>query len=397
MNKVYDNIIIGSGITGLTIARQLLSKNIDYLILDQNSSLGGKISTISSDGYNLDNGFQILLKDYPKLNLFPEINQINYKTFKSGFAIKKEKKIFKVLNPIKNTTAFFYNNTFPGFTIKDKYLLIKLFILSNKYENLDIDVITFLKNFGFSKIFINDFFISFFQGVFLDKKLNVPIRYFLFIYKLFALSDVCIPKNGINEIMKEISKKLDLKKIKQKTKVNKISNNYLTTNNGETLYFKKLFCTDPSLENIIDTVINKSLFKNIKYNATKCFYFKVRIKNVVDTLIYLNPESKIITNMSFNKLKDNEFILSASTLLLDTNKDTIENEILSYFIDMEEISFIKQVEVLSALPSNQEFFNYKNKSFYQYTNDIYFAGDYLSEPSLNGSIQSGINVVRSLY
>ena len=42
MKKIYDNIIIGCGITGLTIAKLLSIKNIDYLIIDKNSSPGGE-------------------------------------------------------------------------------------------------------------------------------------------------------------------------------------------------------------------------------------------------------------------------------------------------------------------------------------------------------------------
>ncbi|MBT3475585.1 NAD(P)-binding protein [bacterium] len=397
MNNSYDNIIIGSGITGLTIAKLLSAKNISYLILDKNITMGGKISTISLSEYNLDRGFQILLRDYPTLKLFPEINNIPYKKFKSGFAIKKKDKIFKVLNPLKNFQAIFFNNTFPGFTIKDKYLLIKLFMLSNRYENQNIKVLKFLKDFGFTESFINDFFISFFQGVFLDKKLNVPLRYFFFIFNLFATSQVCIPQYGINQIIQKIAEKLDYRKIKQNVKVEQIYSNYLTTNSGETFYFKKLLCTDPQIEGAIDQKINKGFFKNLEYNSTRCFYFKVKIKDIDDCLIYLFPESKNIANMSFNRLDNDQLILSASSLSINSDKDTIENEILSYFKNMDEINFLKDIKVVNALPSTKDLFNFRDKCFYEYSNQIYFAGDYLSEPSLNGSIQSGTNLVVSLY
>jgi hypothetical protein len=40
----------------------------------------------------------------------------------------------------------------------------------------------------------------------------------------------------------------------------------------------------------------------------------------------------------------------------------------------------------------ENFYKYKNKSFMKYSDNIFFAGDFLSTPSLNGAIESGINV-----
>ena len=73
MSKSYDNIIIGSGITGLTIAKLLNNGNEDYLIIDKKKSVGGKLSTENHLGYKLDCGFQILLEDYPNLKKLHKI------------------------------------------------------------------------------------------------------------------------------------------------------------------------------------------------------------------------------------------------------------------------------------------------------------------------------------
>ena len=118
MKSIYDNIIIGSGLTGLTIAKLLSSKKIDYIILDKNKDAGGRISTNNSTRYNLDEGFQILLEDYPNLGIFPEINNSSFKRFESGFITKKERSLYKVLNPLKNIKGLFFDNSFESsFTI----------------------------------------------------------------------------------------------------------------------------------------------------------------------------------------------------------------------------------------------------------------------------------------
>ena len=94
MSKSYDNIIIGSGITGLTIAKLLNNKNEDYLIIDKNNSVGGKLSTENHLGYELDCGFQILLEDYPNLKIFPEIYNLESKRLSSGFITIKQENFY---------------------------------------------------------------------------------------------------------------------------------------------------------------------------------------------------------------------------------------------------------------------------------------------------------------
>ena len=396
MKNIYDNIIIGSGLTGLTIAKLLSSKKIDYIILDKNKDAGGRISTNNSTRYNLDEGFQILLEDYPNLGIFPEINNSSFKKFESGFITKKGNSLYKVLNPLKNIKGFFFDNSFPGFTLKDKYLLGKLIFLSKKYENQEIPVKNFLKDFGFSDTFINDFFISFFQGVFLDNNLNVPLKYFLFIFSLFSKSNVSIPINGMNQIVQEILLKLDSSKLKLNKEVVNIKADSIETDDGEIFYFKKLFCTDPQIEKLIDKRLNQNFFKRISYNSVQCFYFLADMIDVDDRFIYLFPESKNITNMCLKKLENDRFIISASSLCMEISENAIEKEISVYFDNIKNIKFLEAFKILNALPSNPKFFNFQKKSFYQYSSNIYFAGDYLSYPCLNGSIQSALNLVRSL-
>ena len=396
MSKSYDNIIIGSGITGLTIAKLLNNKNEDYLIIDKNNSVGGKLATENHLGYELDCGFQILLEDYPNLKIFPEIYNLEAKRLSSGFITIKQENLYKILNPFKNIKGLSPANTFPGFTLKDKYLLLKLILLNKKYKNKKIPVKDFLKNFGFSHTFIKNFFVSFFQGVFLSKDLNVPLKYFLFIFSLFSKSNVSIPINGIDQIAKNIASLLDSSKIIFNKEIINIGINSIKTKDGDNFNFKNLYCTDPKIEKLINKELNQEFFKDITYNGTQCFYFISDMVDINEDFIYLFPDSNNITNIYFKKVSQDELLVSVSSLSMEVSKNTIEKEILGYFSSMKNIRFLNSYKIPDALPSNPKFFNFQEKSFYKYNNNIYFAGDYLSSPCLDGAIQSGINLVESL-
>jgi len=51
INQSYDTIIIGAGISGLTVAKHI--KN-NYLIIEKNNECGGLSSQYSDNGYDFD-------------------------------------------------------------------------------------------------------------------------------------------------------------------------------------------------------------------------------------------------------------------------------------------------------------------------------------------------------
>ena len=141
--------------------------------------------------------------------------------------------------------------------------------------------------------------------------------------------------------------------------------------------------------NILRKKINDKL-KKVKNE--KIFYI------IFDYIKDNNIKYTLNSNGVFFNFKDlNRKMLNEINKIIDNNIIIKkENKINTIFNNMKSIKFLKTFKIQNALPSNPKFFNFQEKSFYRYTNNIYFAGDFLSYPCLNGSIQSGINLVESL-
>ena len=73
-------IIIGSGLSGLACALDLLKEGVSVQLLEQEDAPGGRVRTDSVDGFLLDRGFQVYLDAYPnasqlttRLTILPSI------------------------------------------------------------------------------------------------------------------------------------------------------------------------------------------------------------------------------------------------------------------------------------------------------------------------------------
>lgn len=154
MNKKI--IVIGSGVSGLSIAARLLSKGFDVTVLEKNSTVGGKTNHFEIDGFkfNLTASIMMFFKDY--IEIFKYCNE-DYKNYFSIMPIKdlyrvfyKDKKFFdfssdffkliKTLNEItdkdvKETYSYFnfLCDNYKKYHIANEHFLNKAFIYKGEF------------------------------------------------------------------------------------------------------------------------------------------------------------------------------------------------------------------------------------------------------------------------
>lgn len=83
MRSTYDAIIIGAGMSGLTLAQRLQAKNKSVLILEKSPGVGGRVATRRSEDATYDHGAQFLKvdhKDPPVPQEFLEIGKVWFST-----------------------------------------------------------------------------------------------------------------------------------------------------------------------------------------------------------------------------------------------------------------------------------------------------------------------------
>ena len=128
-NKQFiETIIIGAGLSGLAAGKTLLSKNRDFIIIEQKNKIGGKVNTEIHNGYKLDYGFQIILDGYENTKKNIDIEKLRLQYFDSGALIWDGKKFHSIADPFKDIKELPQTVFSPIGNLKDKIKILILII-----------------------------------------------------------------------------------------------------------------------------------------------------------------------------------------------------------------------------------------------------------------------------
>ncbi len=386
---VHNNapvIIIGSGLAGLACALTLKERNQAFLIIDRASDLGGRLkSTYTKDGYLLDCGFQVLLTSYPELKHFVDLKALELQNFNSGALIYTPEKMRLLANPLIHPSQLVNETLSNLVSIKDKSLVLKLIFnlhTGSLIESTKLSTLSFLQNFGFSQDFIEIFWRPFCAGVFLDKSLEVDSDYFIFLLKNFSSGRVAVPKNGMQEIPRQMCSKIGESEIRLGVDINEISAHEVVLASGEKIKAKLVVCAfNPIVEQ-----------NSINFRSVINYYFST--EEAIDWgkwLVLIPPQYKFhINNIAVMSQVSESYSISGNHLLSvslvgseDPGEAIVAKELMQIAKRDLKLKLIKKYKIEKALP---KFFT-KEETLVK--NGIYYCGDYLSSPSINGALRSG--------
>ena len=316
--KQVDTIILGAGISGLTLAHYLNKKNLDFLVLESQPKVGGNIISFEKNGFVCENGPNtVLLNKKSVVELIDEIGLKDKIIFPNDnnnkrFLLRKGKLI-----PIPQNFIEFIKTNLLSLTSKLR-LIIEIFIPKH---NRNVSVKSFFKKrFGnnFEEIFVEPFLTGIYAGEtnkmsakhVLNKIWNMEQKSGSIIIdtlkrkKKLNKSRSFNFKNGLIDfvlaINKNISNKIILKS--EVTSVKKIKKGYeIIINNNIKYHCKKLISTLPAfgLANIIfDKKISKDL-KKINYCPIMVLHLGIEKSKIKENIDGFGVLTKRKDNQSF--------------------------------------------------------------------------------------------------
>jgi phytoene dehydrogenase-like protein len=405
----YDALIIGAGAAGLVAAKELESYHLKVLVIDAADRVGGRLRTDKMDGFSLDHGFQVLLSAYPQVKKHLDLEALNLKAFKSGAFCFNGKNHFLVEDVNRNATAYLRMAFSPVGSIWDKLKLAKMRkeVLAKSNDEIfsepEMSTLEYLKKRGFSQKIISAFFRPFFGGIFLEDNLDTSSRQFQFIFKMFALGEATIPKDGIEAVAKQLKSQLKASQFRLNAQVKAVRNGEVELSDGEIISAKQIIiATDPS-------EIYPQLAQDISWNQTQQFYFSSPKSPFPKAYIALSTaENALINNIAV--LSDvvptyapkGQHLISVSIKAQKAKSDNeieeaIRKELNSAgFESANEWKVLRNYKIRKALPSIKN--NAYSRPFEEsrLAEGIYLAGDQMLNPSLNAAMISGELAAKAL-
>lgn len=405
-------VIIGAGVAGLTCAKYLKDRGVEACVLEASNAVGGRVRTDEVEGFRLDRGFQVLLTSYPEAKKLLDYDALGLQILPSGARVKCGDDFFVMPNPLKNILNAPQALFSPVGNLLDKIKVLQLnFETGDATEpdetNRQSNETTrhFLENYGYSEKMIERFFLPFFRGVFLERRLGTDADFFKFLYNQFATGDVVVPADGMQQIPEQIAAHLAPGQIRLNVPVEKTDGKTVFLANGETIEAERIvLATDARTA---AKLLGEEL--ETEFNSTACLYF------ASDAAPDLDGEPYLMINANDGELIDHLLVASAvapsyapagktliSVNIVGDEKISVPNleeeargELKKWFGGETDWRHLKTYLIPDALP-RYEPEDAKATVNLKISENVFRCGDYAAYPSLNAAMKTGRKVAEML-
>jgi protoporphyrinogen oxidase len=399
-------VIVGAGLAGLTCARALKRNRIPFLILEGDDRIGGRLKTDTVGDMHLDRGYQVYFTAYPNAKDQLDEDRLKLRKFEPGAIViwDGDQHMVGGDNPISFALSGLLSTS-------DKLRLGKWTSDVQWLDQEDIDEIPdrtsqqYLRDQGFSEDFIDRFARPFLGSVFLDRTLSTSCRQLLFFWKALAEGQTTIPALGMEEIPKQIGATFGHEVLKVNTPVREILRtdgvaSGVVLKNGKEIEADQvvLACNASEAARLSGVPID------VAFHSSITLYFTATEQPVKAAVIVLNGNVRGITsyvvplsNLDSPADQRDRKLIAAITLgdRPETDEqlaDIVKAEMRVWFPDhdVETWSFLRAYRSANAQMAQPPGFQQRLPSNDSGVPGLYFAGEYTTNSSIDGAIQSGI-------
>jgi phytoene dehydrogenase-like protein len=399
-----DIAIIGAGVAGLACGRRLFEAGKKFVIYEASDGIGGRLRTDEVEGFRLDRGFQVFLPALPMAKAMLNYDALDLRKFYRGAQVCWAGKRHRLADPLYHPTDAFRSLRDPVVSWKDKWLMLllrkHLFSLRElPRDTPEIATIDYLRDWGFSDVFINHFLRPFFGGVFTDRELMASSRLFEFLFAMCDRGGTAIPALGIQAVPQELAKGLPVESIKLNHRVVSVAPGEVTFEDGRKVRADHIIMatSEADASRLVPVIVNP---KSPLMRATTCLYFTTANPPPPERILYIDGDlhgpvnhACVVSNLAPERAPAGEHLISASVLGAPSSSDlsevVIEQMRLWFGDDVDQWRHLRTYQILNAQSLTRQLHVGDGSLPAKVADGLYRCGDYCEDVSLNGMLTSG--------
>jgi phytoene dehydrogenase-like protein len=208
MSDSPNVVVAGAGLAGLVAARHLADAGAEVTVYERRPEVGGRVRTRREDGFTLDRGFQVLFTGYPAVRRELDLDALGLREFRPGAVIcSTEAGTRSVLSdPLRDPRALVESVFNHRVTTTDKLRTLALRQdLAQREESWffsgpDASIREYLRDWGFSERYIENFVAPFYGGITLDRSLSTSKHVFAYTFRALSNGRIGVPREGMAAI-----------------------------------------------------------------------------------------------------------------------------------------------------------------------------------------------------
>ncbi|MBB6645787.1 NAD(P)/FAD-dependent oxidoreductase [Halobellus ruber] len=204
-------VVAGAGLAGLVAARRLADAGADVTVYEERPGVGGRVRTETVEGFTLDRGFQVLFTAYPAVREELDLDGLDLRYFTPGAVIARPGSRSVLSDPLRDPRALLASIRNDEVTTTDKArtLLLRQHVGTRDeagiFESHDRSIRAYLREWGFSEGYIENFVAPFYGGITLDRSLSTSKRVFEYTFKSLSEGRIAVPAAGIGAIPEQLA------------------------------------------------------------------------------------------------------------------------------------------------------------------------------------------------
>ena len=390
-----DVIIVGAGIAGLAAARHLTAAKKNVIVIESNSTPGGRVRSDIIDGVTIDRGFQLLNPAYPEAVKMLDFKALNLRSFTPGVRVRTSQGTRTLIDPFRSPRSVLATaKSVPGTRLGQVRFAAYMAELAKGYgrelqyrdDGTAYDALS-----GFSDI-RDDVLAPFLSGVLFDDSMTTSRRLVDVFLRCFVRGTPAVPAAGMGEIARQLSQGIALSLNESAVRVTPTS---VTTNARTHTARAVLVATDPTTAAYL---IPGLPTPQMRSGTTWWHRAPVPVTSINNGLPILTVDAgrtgplvnTVVMNAAAPEYASTDQALIASTALgtgPNSSADIAKHLSYLYGANTARWEIVAVQPMIETVPAFEVGTPFRKPT--RLDNGIFIAGDHRDTPSLQGALVSG--------